>query len=222
MKRRVLLVFVVIWFSANAFPQFQYYVPKDSIKRPVEVHNRHFAGEKKISVSPNFMVIPGYGIKPAGGIKFQVFLGKRISLDADLVIGKDYMHGGPGVIALPFWLLFFNGSGFEFEEGDALAGFLIMVAAGILSFEHVSYHIPLKNDFEISPYVSLLRFKQFIPSDNLSFDGGQFSFANGVQIDKYFGRFFISPYLEYNIGYSDHKAGINGGVGFGISFPRGY
>jgi hypothetical protein len=219
MKIRLFLVIVVLLSSNTAFPQFEYYVPKDTIKEHAEVISRHFFGEKKISFSPNVLSIPDYGMKLAGGVKFQVFLGKRISLDTDFVFGKDYIHGGPGVIAIPFWLLIFNQSGLEVEGDDFFAGFLIMVVAGVLSFEHVSYHIPLKNDWELSPYVSLLRFKQFTPPENMNFEGGQFSFATGIQMDKYIGRFFISPYAEYNIGYRDRISGFNAGVGFGISFP---
>ncbi len=220
MRSALLLVFLILLISETAFSQFDYYVAKDTIKEPVEVYSRHFTGEKKFSLSPNVLASPDFGVKFAGGVKFQVFLGKRLSLDADLVFGHDYIHAGPGVIAIPFWLLFFSEAGFEFESEDGIVGFLIMVAAGILSFEHVSYHIPLKKDWEVSPYVSVLRFKQYIPSEDIyTSGGGQFSFATGVQMDKYIGHFFISPYAEYNIGYQDHISGFNAGIGIGISFP---
>ena len=218
-----LLVIVILLYGNIAFSQFDYYVPKDTLKEDIKLYNRHFPGEKKISLSPNILTSHEFGVKLSGGIKFQVFLWSRISLDADLVLGKDYIHGGPGVIALPFWLLFFHQSGFEVEGDGGFAGFLILVAAGILSFEHVSYHIPLNDDWEISPYVSLLRFKQYIPPEHESTShDGQLSFATGIQMDKYIGRFFISPYAEYNIGYRDGISGFNTGVGLGISFPRGY
>ena len=222
MKIKFSVLIIVMLFSQTAFSQLDYYVPKETItEKPVEDFNRHFAGEKKISLSPNIITIPDFGSRLAGGLKFQVFLGKRLSLDADLIVGKDYIQGGPGIIAIPFWLLFFSQSGFESDNFGSFTEFLIMVAAGVLSFEHLSYHIPLKNDWEISPFVSLLRFKQFTPPENVN-SYGQLSFATGIQMDKYFGRFFISPYAEYNIGYSDGVSGFNAGVGFGISFPRGY
>ena len=50
------------------------------------------------------------------------------------------------------------------------------------------------------------------------FAGEQYCFATGVQINKYFGRFVLSPYAEYNIGYKDHKYGMNIGVYLGIAF----
>ena len=107
------------------------------------------------------------------------------------------------------------------DEGD-LQDFLFAVAAIALSFEHISYHIPVKDNLDISPYVSLLRYKYAYEHGNYSdndFIGEQMSFASGVQINKYFGRFMLSPYAEYNIGYKDHIPGFNFGVYCGIYFP---
>jgi hypothetical protein len=219
MKIRFLTLLIVTLFSQQAFSQLEYYVPKDNVNRPVELYNRHFPGQRQISLSPIIITSPDFGTKLAGGLKFQIFLGKRLSLDADLVIGKDYIHGGPGIIAIPFWLLFFSPSGLESDGDGSFREFLIILAASVLSFEHLSYHIPLKEDLEISPFISILRFKQFTLSEDTDFDDGQLSFATGIQIDKYLGRFFISPYAEYNIGYRDGVSGFNAGVGFGISFP---
>jgi len=44
------------------------------------------------------------------------------------------------------------------------------------------------------------------------------SFASGVQLNKYFGRFVLSPYAEYNIGYRNHIPGYNIGVYCGVHF----
>jgi hypothetical protein len=54
---------------------------------------------------------------------------------------------------------------------------------------------------------------------DVNFVSEQFSFASGLQINKYFGRFVLSPYAEYNIGYEDHISGFNIGVYCGIYFP---
>jgi hypothetical protein len=220
MKTAFFFILVVLMISEPAFSQLEYYAQKDTIlKKPAEVSSRHFVGEKKFSLSPNILAAPDLGVKFAGGARFQVFLGKRFSLDADLVIGRDYMHTGPGIIAIPFWLLFFNQSDIELQGDGGFAEFLVMLAAGILSFEHFSYHIPLKNDMEVSPYVNLLRIRQYLPPDDTSGDGAQLAFATGIQMDKYIGRFFISPYMEYSIGYGDHISGFNTGINLGISFP---
>ncbi len=51
------------------------------------------------------------------------------------------------------------------------------------------------------------------------FIGEQLSFTSGVQINKYFGRFVLSPYTEFNVGYKDKIPGFNIGVYCGINFP---
>lgn len=222
MKRILIICFLVFTLSANSYSQFDYYVPKEQKIEKVPILSRHFKGEKTFSLSPNIIDTRSHGVTLAGGLKFQIFLSDRISLDADLVAGLRYLHGGPGVIALPYWLFSFKEEGVVFDGEGSFTMFLIMIAAGAMSFEHISYHIPIKNDLEVSPYISLLRFKQYTSADGIYDDGGQLSFATGVQMDKYFGRFFISPYLEYNVGYRDGIGGINSGVGFGISFPASH
>lgn len=166
-----------------------------------------------ISGSPTLLYKTPNGTQFAGGIKVQYFLGKRFSLDADLVFSRDYAHLSPGLIGVP--LAFF-----VLGQGDNTFGeFLGSVAVLALSFEHVSYHIPASDDFDISPYVSLLRYKYAYKFSNYSdptFTGEQFSFASGLQLNKYIGRFVFSPYAEYYIGYKDHKSGCNIGVYFGI------
>jgi hypothetical protein len=216
MLRSIFIVTILLSLSGNLYSQFEYYVPKDSIKQPGDNFRIHHAGDKMLSVSPNVLTSHDFGVKYAGGISFQVFLGRRLSVDTELVLGKDYVHGGPGVIAIPFWLLFLSES--QFVDNDlGLNGYLIMLAAAVLSFEHMSYHIPVNKDLDISPYFSFIRIKAntLNTEENI---GDNVSFATGVHFDKYFGRFFISPYAEYTIGYTHHVSGFNTGVGLGISF----
>jgi hypothetical protein len=181
----------------------------------------HYKGERSFSVSPNILINTPNGVQFAGGFKSRFFIGKRISLDADLVFGQKYIHFGPGLIAVPFLLLQPDALSpdYEFEScGDRF----FFLAFYILSFEHVAFHVPLKQFADISPYVSLLRFKsagenEFPANDETG--TGQFTFASGIELNKYFGRFVLSPYIEYNIGYKDHISGINTGVNCGIYFP---
>jgi len=218
MKRFLFIIIIVLLFSGAAFSQFDYYVPKDTIKQQVKTYRSHVAGDKMLSVSPNILTSHDFGVKFAGGITFQFFLGKRLSIDADLVMGKDYVHFGPGVIAIPLWILAFSQSDFVDNNDLGLDGYLITLAAAVLSFEHMSYHIPVNKDLDISPYVSLLRFKSNMQSSDKNI-GDNVSFATGVHFDKYFGGFFISPYAEYTVGYTHHISGFNTGVGMGITFP---
>jgi hypothetical protein len=177
----------------------------------------HNFGQSILSFSPTVLLNTPNGIQLAGGIKYQFFLGKRISIDADFVLSKDYFHLGPGVIGVPIGLL---ASSSENEDAP-ISSFLFSLAAIALSFEHISYHIPVNTDLDISPYVSLLRYKSSYEHDNLSdtvFIGEQLSFASGVQINKYYGKFVFSPYGEYNVGYKDIKSRFNIGIYLGIYF----
>ena len=91
----------------------------------------------------------------------------------------------------------------------------------VLSAEHIAYHIPVKSILDISPYTSLLRYKssyRYCDYTNPKYAGEQFSFALGVEINRYFNKFQFSPYVEYNVGYADHISGFNAGVYCGYYF----
>jgi len=178
---------------------------------------KHSLGQSILSISPTVLLNTPNGVQLAGGIKFQLFLGKRLSIDADLVFSKDYFHLGPGIIGVPIglWGLSFD------DEYAPIQSFLFSVAAIALSFEHLSYHLPVNDDLDISPYVSMLRYKSSYEHKNPSdpdFIGEQLSFASGVQINKYYGKFVFSPYCEYNLGYKDLDSRFNMGIYLGIYF----
>ena len=93
----------------------------------------------------------------------------------------------------------------------------------VLSAEHVAYHIPVNSTLDISPFMSLLRYKvsyKYGDYSNTKYAGEQFSFALGLEINKYLNRFQLSPYVEYNVGYADHISGFNTGVYCGYYFLR--
>lgn len=219
---KIFLLLLFSSFSAISFSQFEYYGKKDSVvEKKREVISRHLPGDMNLSLFPVAIANSRNGVTIGGGMKLQIFLGKRLSVDGDLVIGRDYLHTGPGLIAIPFWLLTLSGTPVESGDGDGFSGFLLVVAATVLSVEHISYHIPIQKDIEIAPYVSLLRFR-FINTHEITNDlnssKGPVAFATGLQLNKYYGRFFISPYAEYNVGYTDHISGFNVGIGAGYSF----
>ena len=176
----------------------------------------HSKGQSMLMASPTVLINTPNGVQFAGGIKYQVFLGNRVSLDADFVFGKDYFHLGPGLIGLPIGMLLF-------EDDTEWWSFLLGLAMMAVSFEHISYHIPVTADLDISPYVSVLRYKNSYEYNNYSdttFIGQQLSFATGVQVNKYIGKFLFSPYFEYNVGYKDLGSRFNVGVYLGIYFAR--
>jgi hypothetical protein len=215
MRRKLSVIFFFIAYSCfTGFSQFEYYKPEVTL-------NQHQTGDIILSASPlNFLCNTPNGVQIAGGLKFQMFLDNRFSVDADLVFGRDYFHTGPGIIGIPLMFLTL-GTGSDINS-DSFAEFLFYVAAIALSFEHFSYHIPMKTDLDISPYVSLLRYKYAYEHGSYSdpnVKGEQLSSALGLQINKYFGRFILAPYAEWNMGYVDHISGYNLGVYCGIYFP---
>lgn len=181
----------------------------------------HQAGQAILSASPTVLFNTPNGVQLAGGLKFQVFLGKRLSLDAELALGKDYVHFGPGLIGVPLGLFAFNSD--EDTEFESFSAFLFDIAVIVLSFEHLSYHIPVTTDLDIAPFVSLLRYKCSYLHDNPGnpdIVGDQLSFATGVQVNRYFGHFVLSPYGEYNLGYKDLASHFNAGIYLGYYFGK--
>jgi len=215
MKRILLICTSLLVFSCFiSYSQFEFYNPEAT-------RNQHMAGDKILSLSPNILINTPNVLQMAGGIKIQLFLGKNLSLDADLILAKDYYHFGPGILGIPIAMLTFGNNNLTDDEGSTLSEILFYAAAMALSFEHISYHIPLRNNTDIAPFISLLRFKNAYEHGNelnSDFAGQQLSFATGVQINKYFGKFVLAPYAEYNIGYKDHLSGINVGVYCGFNF----
>ena len=179
----------------------------------------HSLGDISFAVSPNILFNTPNGIQFAGGFKMRIFMGKRFSFDTDLMFGRDYIHAGPGIIGIPVWM-FALGSGTSDEE-SSISEFLFKVAAMALSVEHTAYHVPVGKRTDLSPYVSLLRYKssyEYGVYTETNRTNEQLSFATGLELNKYFKRLLLAPYLEWNIGYSDHTSGIYAGVYCGMFF----
>jgi hypothetical protein len=183
----------------------------------------HRFGDIALYGSPDILFKTPNGVLLGGGIKFRLFLTKRLSLDADVVFARDYLHAGPGLIGIPAWLIILTSDNSYNDEGMSLKELGLVILAGILSFEHLAYHIPVNQSTDLSPYVSLLRFKYAARHNDYSnpeIKDQQLSFATGLELNKYFGKFTIAPYLEYNIGYVDKVSGVNAGVYLGYCFLR--
>jgi hypothetical protein len=215
MKKQLLLsIIIILIYSGCSYSQFEYY-------KPDMTEITHFKGERSFSIAPNVLTNTPYGVQFAGGLKTRYFVSRRISMDADLVFGRKYMHFGPGLIAVPFLLFQPDAINSDYQF-DSFSDLFFFLGFYMLSFEHVAYHIPLKQYTDISPYICLMRFKSAgeneFPANNNA-GTGQFTFASGIELNKYFGRFVFSPYVENNIGYKDHISGINMGVYFGYMFP---
>jgi hypothetical protein len=182
----------------------------------------HSLGDLSFALSPNILVNTPNGAQMAGGLKIRIFMGKRFSFDSDLMFGRDYIHGGPGIIGIPIWI-FVLGSGLDVNEDEdaPFSDFLFKLGAMILSVEHTAYHVPVGRRTDLSPYVSALRYKsayeygKYTETNRIN---EQFSFAAGLELNKYYKKLLLAPYAEINIGYQDHVPGVNAGIYCGMFF----
>jgi len=168
-----------------------------------------------IAAAPVYRYDTPTGSSMAGALKMRLFMGKRFSFDSEIVFGKDYLTFGPGLIGIPCWLLLFP----SYEEGvDSFNDLLGIVILAALTAEHIAYHIPLKKYTDLSPYISLLKFKahygSYIETHPDWEDGACFGF--GLELNKYFNKVVLSPYVEYNQGYGDPHGFVYAGVYLGL------
>jgi hypothetical protein len=214
--KKLLFTFSIFLFSAALVAQIQ--DKPEELNPGLTVHSKK---DFSISASPDILFNTPNGNIIAGGIKLRVFVGKRFSFDSDVMFGQNFMQLSPGVIGIPAILLGYElGFGSD-EEDNSFAEFLIMGALMVLSVEHFAYHIPVKGYIDISPYMSLLRFRQFTNvanSENADGIEGSACFAAGIEVNKYFKKFILSPYADYNVGYSGPIHGFTCGINFGYYF----
>ena len=175
----------------------------------------HSPGDASISLSGNVVSNAHLGSRLVGGFKMRMFVGNRLSLDADLLIRNGYVHFGPGLLGLPLWLLDAE-SGSSGDEGDSFRLFLLKMATGALSAEHIAYHFPIRNTIDVSPFVSALRLTQ-LEGNTL-----HAAFVAGVEVNRYVRRFVLSPYVEYSIAYGGDFRGFNVGMNIGYYIPKFY
>ncbi len=181
----------------------------------------HSFGDINVSISPDILFNAPHGIQPGGGLKLRMFISKRFSFDGDLLVSRDYVHFGLGLIGIPIWIMASH-PGISSEQDFTFKELIAMGACMLLSAEHTSYHIPLGNYMDISPYVSLLRIKTDLTSEHKDTSDDKeykLAFVTGLELNKYFNRFIFSPYVEYYRCYNGYNSGINLGLYFGLYFP---
>jgi hypothetical protein len=176
----------------------------------------HVYKDAAIAFAPTFRYSTPEGGSMAGTLKMRMFLGKRISFDSEITFGKDYVTFGPGLLGIPCWLLLFPSLDEEMSFNEMI-GVAILAA---LTAEHTAYHIPLKKYTDLSPYISLLKFKTYYGSykDAHPYTSveDQVCFAIGIELNKYFNKIVLSPYIEYNQGYGDSHGFMYAGVYLGF------
>ncbi len=217
---RPILLLILLGFFISSLGFAQEAVGKERIMKPGVL------GDASIGFSPIFLGNTANGSQFGGSVNMQIYLAKWFSLDADLAFSKNYVHLGPGTIALPVWMVMMltgPGDGVDLNRESISMAFFV-AAITIMSLEHFSIHIPTGPKSDLSPYMSLLRFRSSYPLE-VSLPGtrtyDQFCFATGVKLDNYLGRFLVSPFMEYNIGYKDHISGFIGGLTCSYGFYLG-
>ena len=215
----LLTIFLLSFCTLGLYGQKQHVLPDENFN-----HTVHTSGDFTISlVAPNILIDSHEGSMPGAGLKLRVFIGKKFSFDSDLVIGRDYLRFGPGMIGIPLWLLA-SGMGLGLndvggETKEDLTSVLVIGAVMVLSGEHFAYHLPVGTSSDFSPYISLLRFKTLNNQPNTESQDEFISNANfavGIEFNKYVNRFVLSPYADYEIAYN------GSGYGFNIGFSVGY
>jgi hypothetical protein len=217
--KKIFFASVVLIYSLSLSAQYQ----NEFIIKPARQSDHNFS-DFVISVSPDLLFNTPNGVQFAGGLKLKMFLGKRFSFDSDLVLSRNYAHFGPGLVGIPIWLLVFNPGKYSDEESRTLQEILWIGLFMALSIEHTSYNIPVRENLDISPYVSFLRIRESSKNGDYNDPGvtnEQACFATGLEVNRYFNRFLVAPYSEYSLGYKDMKSGFNTGIYFGYYFPLG-
>lgn len=213
------IAFCLFLFSLNIFGQVKLENSSKEFAPPV-----HHRGEACISiVAPNVLLNSSSETYIGGGIKMRMFISKRFSFDSDLIFGHNYTRFGIGIMGLPLWYL---GPDFGYDpetEYRPLSDLLFTGLIMVLSAEHISYHIPVQNNTDISPYISLLRFKLLNgienPGDPSTSDNTT-NFAFGIEFNRYIKRFVLSPYIDYEVAYSGGSHGFNIGFSLGYCFEK--
>jgi hypothetical protein len=198
-------------------------ISQNNTQAPLQVSDRisHSLGDLSFSGAPVVLFNTPNGTQFAGGFKMRIFMGRRFSFDADIVFSRDYLHTGAGIIGIPLWMLTLGSS--VSDEESTFSEFLLKIAAMALSAEHFAYHAPVAKDFELSPYISVLRYKyanRYANYSDTTFISDQLNFAAGIELNKYYKHFLLSPYIEFNIGYKDHIPGVNVGIYCGVFIPN--
>lgn len=177
----------------------------------------HEGGHWTLSLSSNYVSHPEADPRLAFGMDASIFMGKHVSLNANMAFGRGYFQGGIAIIGLPFLLL----GGIEDGMGDgSLEDFLLGLALIALTFENMKFHIPLSPNLEISPYFSLLRIKYIEGGYGGSETDTQANLVLGGSLNFYTGeRFFLALYTEATRNWSGGGIlGWNSGLHIGVYF----
>lgn len=212
-----LLHIILLFYLLSANAPFVIFAQEDFIEPPTPV--MHEARDWTISISPNYVSHPQAYPRVVAGLNSMIFLGKHVSLNANLAAGQGYVQFGSGLVGVPLILLLGIALADEVSDPELL---LVWVAAIGTAFENMNFHIPVTSHFEISPFFSLLRIKYIQEGYGGANNDWNANLVGGVRLNIFVSdRFFIAPYAETTRDWG-HKSestwGVNGGIHTGFYF----
>ena len=210
-------ILLFVFLSASAPSGL--FAQEDFLGPPTPV--MHEARDWTLSISPNYVNHPNAYPRIVAGLNSMVFIGKHVSLNANIAGGQGYFQFGTGLVGLPLFLFF--GLVLSDEDADPSA-FLFYLAMLALTFENMNFHIPVYSHFEISPYFSLLRIKYIEEGYGGATYPWNANLVGGVRLNIFISdRFYIAPYAETTRDWGHGRNGIwgvNGGMHAGFYFRQ--
>jgi len=192
---------------------------EDFYEEPTAV--MHELRDWTISASPTYAYHPNGFPRVVGGLNSMVLLGKYFSLNANMAAGPGYIHFGSGIIGIPAIIM--GGGDIIFADLEFEA-FIIWAALLALAFENFNIHIPLTSILELSPYISLLRFKYIKEGYGGQGFDWNVNIVGGVRLNIFMtDRFFIAPFVEAIRDWGQRGRGfwgVAGGIHAGFYFRK--
>lgn len=171
--------------------------------------------DKSLALTYDYVDFKGFAPKNAIGLTGEYMLGDHLGIEFSMAGGKDYFHFGTGALFAPLALLLSN------ANTDDSGGGLLLLLLGIASlFEHTNYHIPLSPQFELVPYVSVLRFRYIYEGIQPYNEDVFASWSIGTKLSLITKKnWFINATVEGSqLYYSGRPKGIQAGIHIGHIF----
>ena len=173
-------------------------------------------GDQLLGATIDYIDFQGFSPKTAFGISGEYMLGKHVGIEASIAAGKDYLHFGPALFMVPLTLLLSKTKEDENKDKELL----IFLATGLSFFEQTNYHIHLSSNFELIPFLSILRFRYIYDEYHQHNDDSFVSWSIGTKLSLLTkNNWYINASIERSqLYYSGVPSGIQTGIHAGYIF----
>jgi len=152
------------------------------------------------------------------GISIEGMISKHFGFEVGISGGKDNFQTGIGVLALPFMIKARNSSK---EDPTDFEKWIKPALLAILLLEHINYHIDITQDFQLIPYVSLIRLRYMynpemdpLYNKNYVFLSGAVGIKAGLTFKD---KWLLNAYCERSqLYFEGNPSGIQAGLNLGI------